>query len=349
MSGRLAKPSLILLALASSSGCALSQGSVTRVADGVEHDGRPVSDDAYAYYARGVAFEAKGDARSALSAYRAALQEDPDSAELHARVGSTECGQSLAPGDSAARSAKASFARALELDPTSSRAWSLSARCAARGSRLREALDAARNAVRFDPNSVASSLLVVEYAEALGDVPTARAWLDGLVASAPTSREALHAFEAFAKRHADAGRQLYAQRLLEKLDADANPDANRALRAALARADLRAARGAAVQLRMPAAELALRAARESGPSVASEQAELVLAADPNDADAWIAALAAADLGRDRAAVERLLNEIPVAASTPKPLALELLSELLARLAGDDARAAWDAGRTRASE
>jgi tetratricopeptide (TPR) repeat protein len=346
MPGRFAKVCL-LFALGSVGGCALSAGPVTRVADGVERDGRPVSEEAYAYYARGVAFETKGDAGAALSSYRAALREDPDSAELYARVGSVECGRSLAAGDEAARRAQESFARALELDPTSSSAWSLSARCAARGSRHREALRAAQKAVEFDPSSVAFSLLVVEYAEAVGDLPTARRWLDGLLASAPTSREALRASAAFAKRHGERGRQLSAERTLAERFADT--DDGEALHAALARADLRAAQRAALRLRIPTAELALRAARESRASLASETAELALALDPNDSDAWIAALAAADLGGDRARVDQLLDESPPLPSPASPLGLELLSELLARLAGDDARAAWEHGHAQASK
>jgi Tfp pilus assembly protein PilF len=331
----------LLFALACPAGCALSQGSVTRVTDGVEREARPVSAEAYAYYSRAVLFEAKGDARAALLAYKTALREDPNSAELYARAASVECTQSRAAGDASARAAQVDFARAIELDPTSSQAWSLSARCAARQASLREALDRARKAAAFDPSSVSCSLLVAQYAEALGDLSTARAWLDGLVASAPTSREALHAFAAFAKRQGDRGRQLHAERQLTELGS-AKADVSATLHRALVRADLKAARQAATELRMPAAELALRAVRESNPTVATEQAQLTLAADPDDANAWIAALAAADLARDRSSVEHLVTAAPIAASTPNPLALELLGELLARLVGDDARAAWDA-------
>ncbi|MFZ5894413.1 MAG: hypothetical protein ACOY0T_25350 [Myxococcota bacterium] len=330
----------LLVALGSSTGCAFASGSVTRIADGVEREGRAVSAEAYAYYARGVVLEGRGDARAALAAYRAALKEDPDSAELHARAGSAECSQSQSSGDEHARAAEESFARARELDAYSSNAWALAARCAAHRARPHEALDAARKAASFDADSVYFSLLVVEYAEALGDLATARAWLDGLLVRSPESREALNAAVAFAKRHDDAARRLRAEQKLAELGAP--PDTNAELRAALARGDLPAARKAALALRVPPAELALRAVRLSTASVASEQAALALGADPNDADAWVAALVAADLARDRAALARLLHEDPVAPSPPSSLALELLGELLARLAGDDARAAWGA-------
>jgi hypothetical protein len=114
------------------------------------------------------------------------------------------------------------------------------------------------------------------------------------------------------------------------------------LRTALQRRDVAEMRKAAVALRLSAAELALRAVKESSAEVAAQQAELALNADPNDSNAWIAALCAADLAGDRKSVERLLSDDPVSPSPANPLALELLGELLARLAGDDGARAFGA-------
>ncbi|MGC4092357.1 MAG: hypothetical protein QM756_31645 [Polyangiaceae bacterium] len=190
-------------------------------------------------------------------------------------------------------------------------------------------------------------MLVAEYAESLNDLGTARAWLDGLVEREPRSREALRALSAFAKRHGDALRALRAERGLAALAQEPNAEAE--LNAALMRADLPAARAAATRLRLPPGELALRAVRAGATPLGTEQAALALGADPNDANAWVAALSAADLSRDRQTLERLLREDPVSPSPPNPLALELLGEALARLVGEEARAAWGSDRAAVSK
>jgi tetratricopeptide (TPR) repeat protein len=336
---RFRKLSLVFV-LGSCSGCALTTGSVTRVVDGVEREGRAVSAEAYANYARGAVLENHGDVKGALRSYRAALAQDPSSAELLARVAQAECSLSNSADDAQAQSAEKHFAQAFELDPTSSTAWALAARCRAHRARPHEALEAARKAAGFDPDSVYLSLLVAEYAEALGDLRTARVWLDGLVVYAPTSREALRALDSFARRHDDRARRVRAERGLLELGVHPKPEVD--LRTALERRDLAGMRKAAVALRLSAAELALRAVKESSAEVAAQQAELALNADPNDSNAWIAALCAADLAGDRKSVERLLSEAPVSPSPANPLALELLGELLARLAGDDGARAFNA-------
>ena len=336
----------LVVALGATSGCALSAGSVTRIADGIESEQSAVSTEAYAYYARGVVFEERGDLRTALIEFRAALTEDPGSAELNARVGSVECKLAQSDGDSHVQKADEAFERALELDAYSSDAWALSARCAARRKRFPEALERARKAASFDADSVELSLLVVQYAEQSGDLAVARAWLDGLLAHIPESREARKAELAFAQRHGDAARQLRAERALAQQNVERN--AEREVFDALRRGDLEKARSAATRLRLSPGALALAAARESSASVAAEQAALALNADPNDSDAWVAALVAADLSGDRGEVERLLREDPTSPSPPNPLALELLATVLERLAGDDARHAWAPKEARAS-
>ncbi|MGC4092356.1 MAG: hypothetical protein QM756_31640 [Polyangiaceae bacterium] len=148
MHGRFAKVSF-LFALGSS-GCALNGGAVTRVADGVEAEGRPVSATAYAYYSRGVMLEGRGDRSGALREYQQALGQDPNSAELHARVGNAECSLSESAGDAAALRAEQSFTRALQLDPAFEQclgavsALRLPPRTPARGARRRTQSRAAR-------------------------------------------------------------------------------------------------------------------------------------------------------------------------------------------------------------
>lgn len=328
----------IVALLVSSSGCALTAGTVTRVADGVEQEQSAISTEAYAYFARGVVLEQRGELGAALAAYRAALAEDVGSAELQARVGSLECKLAQRDGDAHARKADICFARAFELDAASSNAWALAARCSARRQRLSDALDQARKAARFDPDSIELSLLVVDYAEKSAELGVARAWLDGLVARAPESHEAWRAALAFARRHGDAARRLRAERALAALGFPVASEGD--VSAALREGDLERARSAATRLRVSAGGLALLAARDSDAAVAAKQAAIALNADPSDSDAWVAALVAADLSGDIAGIERLLSEDRPEPTAPNPLALELLGSVLERLAGADARRAW---------
>jgi hypothetical protein len=73
---------------------------------------------------------------------------------------------------------------------------------------------------------------------------------------------------------------------------------------------------------------------------------LVLGADPDDADAWLSSLMAADLRGDRSEFARLLRECPASPSALSPHAAHLHAELLERLIGPEARAAWLAAQPR---
>ncbi len=318
-------------------GCSFTRGTVTRIESGIEREGHAISAEAYATYARGVELEARGDRNGAILAFESAAREDPESAEILARLGALYCARSESAGDHAQDLAEQRFKGALELDAYSSHTWAAIARCSAHRARAHEALQAARQAANYDPTSVELSLLVVEYAEALGDLPTARRWLDGILASAPGSREALQALKAFGVRHAEPARQLRAQRELDALGAG---DAKLALERALDQDDLERARSARERLRMAPSELAIQALGRGALSVAHAEAALAWAADPSDADAWVVALVVADLTRNRAEFEALLLSPPTPAAVPKPATLAVFRDLLGRTLGAEARAAW---------
>jgi hypothetical protein len=108
---------------------------------------------------------------------------------------------------------------------------------------------------------------------------------------------------------------------------------------ALERGDLRKARSLAVQARLPSGLVAVRAVALGLPELASEQARLVLAADPRDADAWIALLTATDLLGNTAAFQRTLS-MPFGYARLDPLSVRLMTEVLARRVGPEAAAAW---------
>jgi hypothetical protein len=68
-----------------------------------------------------------------------------------------------------------------------------------------------------------------------------------------------------------------------------------------------------------------------------------MAADPDDSDAWAAALLGASLEQDSARLQRVLSEAPAEPTPPSAEAVRALSELLSRVAGPDAIAAWKRG------
>lgn len=330
---------LLLLSAAPFAACSF-RGTVTRLADHREFEGRAISSEAYGDYARGALLEAAGDDRGALAAYQAALSEDPSAPEIHARLGAVRCRNSRSAKDALGAAATRSLQRALELDPESSTAWTETSNCEARRGRVREAYEAAKRAAEFDPLAIASTVLVSARAEAAGDLEQARVWLDELVVRAPKSREAWTALARFAVRHADLGRQLRARAALARLGIETGGPPELELNAALARGELRSARAAAQRARLSPGELAARLAESGMTGAASEQAALVLGADPDDADAWITSLLTADLRRDQAELERTLLKVPSDPSGLSPAAARLLGQLLDRLVGRDARAAW---------
>jgi tetratricopeptide (TPR) repeat protein len=321
-------------------GCALQLGGVTRVADGVEFEGRPIDAEAYGTYAEGALFEAQGDDRAALAAYLAALAQDPAAPEILARLGAVRCRLSRQEDDMMARTAEMDFGRALRLDPLSSTAWAEVARCKARYRRDRDAYAAARQAFQADPWSMELALLVAERAEAAGDLPSAGHLLEGWVAEHPDSREAWAALGAFAVRHRNPGASWRAARALQRLRVASTPEET--LATALTRNDRAAASSAAESLHVAPSELALTAVQHGALELARAESGLVLGADPDDGNAWVAALVAADLSRDQAAFTALLHAAPVSASPLSPAAIELLSSLLERRLGSEARDAWQA-------
>jgi tetratricopeptide (TPR) repeat protein len=299
--------------------------------------GRYISPDAYGAYARGAALEARGEDTLALAAYEAALEDDPDGPEILARIGALQCRLSVRKGDGWSHASRQSFTRALSADPGSSTAWLERARCDRRGLRLDEALSAALRAAELEPDSTAAALLVVDVAEESGRLELARRWLDALVVDEPVGPECWLRLAAFAARHRDSGRLLRARFGLRALGRHGPPELW--LHDALGAGDLKEARRASLALRLPPGRLALRAASEGALALARAQAELVRAADPDDSDAWTAALLTASLEADAEGFARILRDAPAEPTPLSPEAVAAMAELLSRIAGPDAGAA----------
>jgi predicted nucleic acid-binding protein len=211
---------------------------------------------------------------------------------------------------------------------------------------------AAENAFLLDPNQIESSVLLATVLELHERHDEARRLLEALVARRPASRIAWRELAAHAKRQRDRTLLHYAQR--RSADLLARPtspvytprprptsatEVDRALRASQLSQARRLARSANVS----AGELAARAAALGRSDLALQQSALVLAADPTDADAWVASLVAADLTGDAVAFNRAIRRLSENPSRPGSLAARLLAELLERRLGSAAAEAWLAG------
>jgi tetratricopeptide (TPR) repeat protein len=289
--------------------CFEGEEPVIRVSRGVPYEGRFISPEAYAAYARGAEWEAQGDLPRALDAYRKAHALDGESAEIWARIGRMQC--LLATPAAGVEAARVAFQKALTLDGDCPSAFYERALCAERRSNLADALADARHAVDGKPDDEAANLLVARLLLALGQPAQARAWLESFRAFSPT-RAGTRALDDLRR-----GSTARLDPVVERLNA--GDDAG-ALHAA-ARETLR-----------PSA-LALLAARHGRAQLARAQAELELDADPSNADAWVAALAACDMLGDAACFSERIEQLRSPTLELSPLASTLLAELLVRRTG----------------
>jgi len=285
----------VALAISWCVSCVSGAGGVTRMVDGVRYEGRFINPEAYAAYLLGVEHEARGEYKEALGAYLEAHTEDPDSAEVWARIGAVRCFSSEASAGPAA--ARAAFERGQQLDPAYYGSYLERGRCAERAKDFSSALTDAMAAVARRPQDEPANLLVARALEAQGKHIEARAWL-----------------EAYRSYHA-------ATRDTERALADARHSsaptttARTLVDSPLARSD------AFAELRSGRAERA------------RQRAQIELEADPTNADAWIATLVACDALRDDACFEATISRLQTPSSSPSNTALSYLRELLARRAG----------------
>lgn len=331
-----------LLALLLLPACA-PQGTVTRIADGTREDGRFIDAVAYSAYARAALLEAAGDTRGALAAYQAALDADPESADIQTRIAALLC--RMGSGR-----AVAAFEHALELDRTYSVAYAERARCLERQGKLGPALAQARLAVQYDADRIDFSELVARLLFSLGRKEEAWIWLDALVAQKPSSPQAWRVFRTLAELDGDPARLRRARAAERGLGVSPGESPAQGgsdpIDALLLARDLEGARRAAISRRWKASELALRALELGAHEVAREQGRFVLLADPADADAWIAVLVAAEQLHDEASYAEALHALDPDVVMPSPRGAEQLAALLARQVSESAGQAFRAAFAR---
>jgi Tfp pilus assembly protein PilF len=333
-----------LRALALAAACAALSCSVgpevMRVESGRSLDGRWISPEAYAAYLEGTLFEARGDLQNARLAYARALSEDPRSAEIWARVGAVQC-------DSDPAASRAAFEHAESIDPALAAPWIATAECALRRGEAALARDAALRAAALTPDDLSTSLLAARALDRSGDAPRAAIWLRALVLRRPASLEAARAFRDQAARTGNVADVRHARAHVDELveragvPETAEPDVG-AVDRALMRSDAETARAEAVRARMKTTTLALTALERGRAELARDTATTVLAAEPENVDARVALLLAADLSGDEKSWQAALARVPEDHTELSEQASRLMGELLSRRAGPAAAAAWSA-------
>lgn len=323
-------------------GCMFGPPPVVRVVNGREHVGRYISPEAYASYAEGAYFEAKGQREEAQRAYRLALDEDPDSAAIWTRLGALSCRRGRQEAENA-------FGRARSIDASYAPLWREQAQCELSHGHIDTALTAARKAFALDPDDQETSVLMAELLRRQGHKATALRWLEALVARDPTSLSGWRALLKTAKDTENRQQELRAARalLLRAPDQRATLEHRYpelaplgSVDEALLSRDVDQARQRALAAHLALGDLAVRAARLGLPATAARLADKVLHADPEDANAWIARLVAADLSGDQAAFSTALVSLGQSPVTPRPPAARLLAALLQRRAGKAAAERW---------
>ncbi len=343
------RPAAVALVVLLMCGCALPEKPVVRVVEGREVPGRFVDVPAYALYVRGVVLEERGDLAGAEDAYRRALQHDPDSAHILARLGALGCRHGWGE-------AERSFQAAEAVDPHYELLWRFRARCALRQGRARAAARSAEMAFRLDPDQPEATLLLARVREEQQRPAEAQRLLEALVVRLPDSLEAWQALRELARTRPPVALFSHADRQVRRLLIREQPPAPRGAAPseaapvddALSAGRLSAARHLAITLGISPGELALRAVTVGRADLGREQADLVLSADPTDGDAWVALVAAADLNRDDEALANALLRLPVHPVPPGPLGARLLGDLLDRRVGRNAADAWATARSASS-
>ncbi len=306
---------------------------VERVVDGESFEGRAIAPGAYASYVKADLLARAGNHGAAVAELRRALDADPASPEILTRLGELTCGG----GRTAARDASGLFAfdDALKRDPRFAPAYLGRARCLAALGRAREALAAAERAARLDPLNLATTETMASLLFESGRGAEAWLWLEARIAFEPSSRDAWRLLLRSARAHRDEQREKRARHALDALDDPGARDLDQALESG----DLDAMRHAGIARHLHGAALALYALPRA-PKLALAEARATLRADPNDADAWVAGLCAADLLGDEQSYTELLPMLDDAPSPPSRGALSLLTALLARRVGSEAAGAF---------
>lgn len=272
-----------------------------------------IAPEAYSAFAEGVYFEEHGDAAAALAAFRRAQALDEDSPAIAARIGALLCRSQPDAGLDALETSGV----ARDYAP----AWAARGSCLYAQRKADDALEAARRAVRLDPENAEANLLVARIHRERAEPERAGAWLFGWLLRDPHASASWRSIAEEATLSGDVSLATLARTLGSSADvaaASAEPPQPDPVRPV---------------------PLATGALRQGQPALALEQARLALAANPRDADALVAAAYAAALLGDEAALLSVLQQAR-ATQPPGATLAPLLADLIRFRIGDAAAERW---------
>jgi tetratricopeptide (TPR) repeat protein len=320
-----ARPIIALPCIALMSTACGTAATTQRVVGGRTLEGRYIAPEAYATVMRAELLAAQGLTTQAYRAYQEASDVADYSPSVWTRLGALACQLKL-------QDHAAAFAKAEARDPDYEPLWRARAECALSLDDPTTALRAAERATALDPNQPRNTELAAVALSRLSQQPSAAHWqhafaLRGLrEAALATATNTSTADLRTGPVSSSTTSSTTSPKTSPVVEQQSNLDQ------ALLDHDLPQARRHALRTRLDPSALALRALQLGLPEVALEQAQLVLSANPQDADARVAALCAADLLHDAARFQALL--VPPLTSAPlRPAARAELSRLLARRTG----------------
>lgn len=309
----------LLLVCFSTTGCIWTGGTVTRIYAGKTKEERFIVPEAYAHYTEANLLETAGDDTAAEQEYLQAADLDPDSVDIWTRIGAVRCRLKT--------DFDGPFAEAESLDREYAPLWRERSICALSRGDATHAVEWGKRAVTLDPDDARSSVAVTRALAKLGQNAEADRWQLALTLRDPGGKP----FED------SVSTLVHTRNKPPKSKASVSTRPTRKdLDRALLHESPKAVRELALKSGVPISELATRAAALGITEIADAEARRVLDADPDDSDAWIAALVAADLAHDEErflSTTGLLGDEPI---EPRPLGRRLFAELLARRVSVDA-------------
>jgi Flp pilus assembly protein TadD len=229
---RLVLPLPAVLAIAT--GCGFGEYEVVRVHAGRTRVGRFVSSTAYEAGFEAAVAEAEGDWPRAVDALRRASDEDPDAADLRARLGLALCHTKRFDAG------RVAIEEALRIEPDLERGWSARARCTLLSNPKATAAaraDLAR-ALEADGEAVEPTLMLAELDLEAGDLAAARLRAEEAVLLHPWSSAAHRLLAVVAARQGDTRRATIAALSTASLDRELGARTKREIYEAVARSGL---------------------------------------------------------------------------------------------------------------
>ncbi len=337
-----------------STGCGAGQ-TTERVFHGRSVVGPYIEPGAYAAFAEGTYLEQRGEWNAAELAYRRALDLDSKSPSTWTRLAALACRKDLK------RALAAFHTEGIARDYAP--AWEERARCLHQHGETKSALAAAERAVMLEPGNAGANLLIADIYRAESKPAEASAWLFAWVLSSPEAASHWKALYERATRIRDKplarlARQELARR--SRVGAEditsihSTSDTRGEGASGSEHADATISERGDIDARSSSSDevgsslsSALDATARGQPALALSRADLLLKANPDDADALVAALFASLMLGDE---ERLAEVLRRAQATraPSPALAKAMTDLLRFRVGERAAEQWLAAYRRAT-